>query len=189
MKRFLSILPLLLLPIVFLSPNVVVKWAQDRKGFSVEFEQKDEQVAECIQSGLEVRYRLEYRVCRRRQSWLDNCSDQQLISRSVQYDPVSESYSIKTDSLADSSPAATVMETDADLAMAKIMQFSINAQVDSLAPYLGALNSENHYISIRLRGYCQREEQSLLTQIPYYLTLGIFRFTGFDSGWVDYNLQ
>ena len=189
MKSFFSIFPLLLFPIVLLSPTVIVKWAQDKQGFLVEFERQDTHVAECIQSGLEVRYRIEYKVCRRRQSWLDNCSSKSLVSRSVKYDPVSENYSIKTDSLADSLPATTVMETDADAAMARISEFNLDAQGDFQLPYLQSKAPENTYISVRSRGYCQREEQSLLTQIPYYLTLGIFRFSGFDTGWVDYNLQ
>jgi hypothetical protein len=189
MKSFYLISPLLLLPILLLSPTAIVKWAQDKQGFLVEFEQHDAHVAECIQSGLEVRYRIEYQICRRRKSWLDGCSDKNLISRSVQYDPVSESYSIKTDSLADSLPAATVMETDADLAMAKISEFYLDTQANSLVLYRESKTPENFYISLRARGYCQREEQSLLTKIPYYLTLGMFRFTGFDSGWIDYNLH
>lgn len=183
MRNYFSIVSLFLLPLIFLTPTLSVDRMAETPGLLVKLDFQDEHVARCIESGLEVRYRLEYQVCRMRGSWFDACAEKKLVARSVQYDPVSESYRIKTDSLADVEPAIVTMEMDTDTALSKLSQFVLpdGRELTSQTQY--------SYLSVRVRGYCQREEQSLLTQIPYYLTLGIFRFTGFDTGWIDFNLR
>lgn len=175
---------LLLLPVVLLAPTSTVQWLSDRSGFRITLDKQDDHIVQCMQSGLEVKHRVEFQTCRRRGSWFDHCDKPQLLSRSIQYDAVSENYRIVTDWLSDRSSPAITLETDIDKAQEYLQQFVVPAS--ALPKSISA--DKRLYLSVRVRGYCQQDEKSLFTQIPYYLTFGMFRFAGFDTGWVDYEL-
>ncbi len=182
-----SVLPVwLMVPALLLVPSTIVRWLPDRSGFHISLEEQDKHILQCIQTGLEVRTRMEFKLCRRRSGWFDRCGDNQLLTRSVHYDPVTENYRIVTDLLNDSAPPATLLETDVDKAQKLMQDFTIPAET-VLDPEM-VQPGKTIYIGVRIRGYCERDEKSLFVQIPYYLTFGMFRFAGFDTGWVDYEL-
>ena len=176
----------ILVPIFLMAPELVARWQADQASIRFNLDQNDEHVAQCVQSGLEVKHRLEFRVCRKRGTWLDHCDSTEVMARSIKYDPVSESYSIITDIINDNVAPATVLVTDVEEAQRVMQEFAIPSEF--LKPEGEAAAGKNHYVTFRIRGFCQQDEKSIFTQIPYYLTFGIFRFAGFDTGWVDYEL-
>ena len=177
-----------IVPLILMVPTASIRWRADRQGLKVELEQPDGHLLECIKGGLEVRYRLELKVCRQRSSWFDKCGETQLLTRSVQYDPISENYTLTTDFINDAMPPTVQLETDADKAEREMQEFSISGSSEIRPEDVELIQQNNIYVGVRVRGYCQRDDQSLVAQIPYYLTFGIFRFAGFDTGWVDYQL-
>jgi hypothetical protein len=173
-----------LLPIFLLAPTTTVIWRADGQGLKVMLELSDAHIQECLNGGLEVRHRLELRLCRRRASWWDDCEDAQSIIRSVTYNPISESYNITSDQMNDEVAPVTSIATDADQATKLTQEFSFNTPKGFVRD-----RQESHYVSVRARAVCQQDAKSLVAQIPYYLTFGIFRFAGVDSGWIDYDLS
>jgi hypothetical protein len=174
---------------VLMAPLAAVRWAPERAALHFYLEDEDEQVRECIDGGLEVRYRLEYHICRRRTAWFDDCSPKMLTVRTVQLDPVSEHLSISTDRLADALPAEQALESDLEEGLRKARVFVLKSLSRDQLVSAQEAKDQNNYLSIRIRGFCEQNEDSLVNQIPYYLTFGMFRFTGFDSGWVDYRIE
>ena len=53
-----------LLPVVLLAPSVAVRWQQNGEGIRITVSQSDPHIAQCVEGGLEVRYRLEIKSCR-----------------------------------------------------------------------------------------------------------------------------
>lgn len=187
MRHYSFLVPVFLAAII-MTPTAAVRWKPDRKSLAVVFDHGDPAIEECIQSGLEVRYRIELKICHHRQGWFDGCMENQLITRTVQFDPIGENYKITTDLINDSAPPSSIIETDPDVAAEVLQNYIIE---DFARPYQQSIIKKPdrvYYLSMRARGFCQQDEQSLIAQIPYYLTLGIFRFSGFDTGWVDYQL-
>ena len=180
--------PAFLLPLVLMVPSVALRWQSHGQGVRITVDQGDEHIAQCVQGGLEVRYRVEIKSCREHGGWFDRCGESSLITRTIMYDPVSESYQISTDIIDDSFPPSLVVETDADEAEKKLRDFSIASIAEIVRPDGADPDDLRHFLKVRVRGYCQRDDQSWIAQIPYHLTLGFFQYAGFDTGWNSYEL-
>lgn len=192
MKRFSAFIPsssyaAFILPILLLVPSVAVRWQQNGEGVRITVSQSDPHIAQCVAGGLEVRYRLEIKSCRQHGGWFDKCGEATLITRNILYDPVSESYQITTDVINDADPPVKLVETDSEQAEIKVRDFSIPS-LQSVLPQAGESSLTRPYLRLRIRGYCQRDDQSWISQIPYHLTFGLFQFAGFDTGWTSYEL-
>jgi hypothetical protein len=95
-------------PLMFAFPDLRVNWSGGQlNAVRVVAEGKDEVMEQCVKSGLEVRYRYELRICKRRFLWADSCNDPKVEVHSLQYDPISESYRVMVDKIGDNEAAKT----------------------------------------------------------------------------------
>lgn len=179
----------ILVATIFAAPALSVQWAKQGEAVSIVLDGSDENVDQCLRSGLEVRYRYEVKVCVKRELWWDNCTERYRELRTAQFDPVAESYQMTSDIYLDQDdPLISVHSTfeevrDALGSMDRVPLQRFGSEVAEL------LKKQKVFLSVRVRGACLDNERSLEAQIPYYLTFGQIRFTGFNSGWVDFWLD
>ncbi len=180
---------LFLLHFVFAAPTLAVQWAHGGDSVNVNFSTDDDSLVQCMKSGLEVRYRYDIKVCARQSLWFDDCTERYREIRTLRYDPVGDSYELISDVYSDDKRPSTVFIASAEEAQRALTQIK-DLRLAKVAPEVPDLLQERKvYLSLRARGFCQEDARSLTTQIPYYLTFGMLRFTGSDSGWMDFSLE
>jgi len=174
------------------APEVRVNWTRggQSKAIRISIDNYDRRLLEeCIQGGLEVRYVYEMRLCHKRWYWLDRCGQGRRETRSVQHDPISQTYRVATDRLGDRLPPKVASMTSLE------QVFSNISQIDELP--LDVFNGEEHpvavqapsYVAVRVISECQGQYSETLQQISYFLSLGLVRTSGFDSGWISFQLD
>lgn len=167
----------------------VVQWSGNGSAVDIRMPPLDQDTEQCLQSGLDVRAIFDIKVCARGTYWFDDCTDRYRETRTVQYDAVSESYSIITDIFTDGKRPQTLSGASYEEASSALRALEalplarVGEEVQDL------LQQRKAYLSVRVRGSCLEEERSFGARVPYYLTLGMFRFVGFDSGWIDFSLD
>lgn len=191
MHHRLSILRyLVFVPLIFGFPNLKVNWSGGEfNSVRITAEGKERLINQCIESGLEVRYRYEFRVCKRRFFWADSCEDDVVRVRSLQFDPISESYRVFFDIIGDREPAKIVTHTSLDEALQDVttlvspslaeLGFNEKKYPPARAPYLG----------VRVITDCKGDYSETFARISSVLTLGLVDVGTFDSGWVDFSLS
>jgi Domain of unknown function (DUF4390) len=96
----------LLLVILLLKPEFDLGWVTqgDTSRLRASLRGYNEELSSCISSGLSVRFRFEFELCRKRSFWFDDCKGNRVAVSSVEFDPISETYAITSDLLGDSEP-------------------------------------------------------------------------------------
>jgi hypothetical protein len=161
-------------------PEVKVQWASKKaEAVTISISAAADLFEQCLKGGLQVRYRYELELCRHRILWSDHCAPGVTYLRSLKYEAVSDSYQLSQDRLGDRLPAEVVTVNQREEALARLLSLkrielkSINDEEE--ADYPGA----QRYLSLRVLGECKGE---------YSATFGLLRISGFDTGWVDYQL-
>lgn len=155
---------------------------------------EDANVSNCVKSGLELFYRFELMLCRKRSLWFDKCEHTQVYLQSMQFDPISEIYKVSLDFIGDKKPAAESSHTSFERALELIRSVSAIALESfggDLAPGI-ALSDEKRsrsYLSARVISACRGDYSETLERISYFVSLGLLRTSGFDSGWIDFRLD
>ena len=176
-------------PLIFGFPDLKVNWTGGEfNSVRVLAEGKEALISQCIESGLAVRYRYEFRVCRRRLLWADTCGDEVVHTRTLQYDPISESYRVSIDKLGDHLAPRVVTHPALDEALQNVtvlyspslseLGYSERRYPQKRAPYLG----------VRVVTDCKGDYNETFARISSFLTLGILDIGTYDSGWVDFSL-
>jgi hypothetical protein len=149
----------------------------------------DEMTAQCKKSGLEVRYRFEVRYCQEAYFWSDPCERSRLFLHSLQFDPISQTFRLGADRLGDDDPPTNETIEDETLALKKLASIP-RVELRFLAPELADKEpSPRGYVGVRLLTQCKGVNNETLERLSYFLSLGMVRTSGFDSGWVSFKLQ
>lgn len=180
----------LLLPLVFAVPALVVEHGQtDPKFVDIRIEGLAESYEQCLESGLEVRYRYELQLCKRRANWFDWCGPTRLATRRIAYDPISESYTVYEDLHDDGNEptARNLRSLQEVLSIASVVR---GVSLEHIAAgAVDNLKTGRAYVSVRLSTDCHGSYNKTLARISGVLTLGMVEYGGFDSGWVDFSLK
>ena len=176
--------------IFLLPPQLAVRWSGGSyQGIKAVMDGYDPALEQCARSGLEVHYRYELKLCRRRSMWLDACAVPRVEQRSVQYDPISESYTVNSDRLDDEEPPRAVKTAS----FAEAMQQVVLVPYMSLAfldrDRIGVERYPDSYVSARVVSECRGSYTQALSRLSYFLSLGLLRTSGSDTGWVDFQLS
>ena len=144
---------------------------------------------ECVQSGLEARFRYEMRLCRKRSYWVDSCGDVRSEIHSVQLDPINESFKVKTDRLGDKEGPGVHNIGSLDDALAEAA--SVRRMPLSFLSNEGQLLTDRsrHYVALRVLSECRGEYSQTMERISYIVSLGLLRASGYDSGWIAFSLE
>lgn len=177
------------LPLLFAFPNPNVNWSGgELKAVRITADGKEKVINQCISSGLEVRYRYELRVCRHRILWADYCTDEKVVVRSLNFDPISESYRVVIDKLGDREPAKVTTATTLDAALGAVTAFTSPPLLEMGFNSRDFPANRDPYLNVRVIADCKGDYNETLAQISNFLTLGLVEVGTFDSGWVAFSL-
>ena len=180
---------LLLAGAIFAFPEPKVNWVSPQHdSVKVEVAGKDDFISQCLSSGLELRYRYEARVCKRRLLWADSCEEEKVEIRTLQYDHISEGFRLSIDWLGDKIPAKVIHITNQAEALNAIANIAAIDFVDlGFKPEDFPLSS-SPYMGIRVIADCKGDYNETIAKISSWLTLGLVDLATYDSGWVDFRI-
>lgn len=176
-------------PALASSASIAVNWrTTEAKELVVKVQGHDEILDACAESGVEVRYRYQIRLCRGRSWWFDRCQDEQRLSRSFQFDPISEDYEVKSDQYGDGAAPQSTRVNSASAA------FNLISTVDNLPISLLERDelvesSSKSYLGVRVLADCRNDSNLIAKRISTIVTLGLVQVGSFDSGWVDFEFK
>ncbi len=181
---------IVLIAFSFLPPQLLVNWAGGKHdGVRILMSGSDEITDQCVRGGLEARFRFELRFCKKRSIWLDKCAEVRMAINSLQYDPISEIYSVTSDIIGDedSPKVSRFNSVEEAIKQATVVEF---ISLDFLDPE-GLRNSEDRrsYVKARILTECRGEYSETFLRLSYLLSLGLIRTSGFDSGWIGFGLD
>ena len=177
-----------LLALLLLVPELDLGWVTrgDNSKLRVSFKGYESELNSCLASGLSVRFRFEFELCRKRRFWLDDCQGSRVAVSSVEFDQISETYAVTSDLLGDTDLPVVERVTDvqkaiqlasgrSDLTLEWLTKGSEVAS-SSLGPaYRGRVYAE-----------CRGEYSQSMRRLSYILSFGLVRSGGYDSGWVEF---
>lgn len=181
---------LLLLPLIFAVPELRINWsAPEDSSITIQLQGDARESANCLRGGLELSYKFEARLCKRRPFWFDTCQDVRELTRKVSYDPISQTYSVDEFW---SSDRANVVNTRYSSRRSMVRYVHTLAAVP--LKFLSFresefVNSKRSYVSVRVRTDCRGEYNETLAAISQVLSLGQIEVSGFDTGWIDFRLR
>jgi hypothetical protein len=170
------------------SPELDIKMAgSTAPGFALQVHGQDDLLEKCMQGALELRYRFKVKICRKRTAWFDDCKSEKIISQSLRFDPISETYKVTSDEIGDREPPRSMTLTSREDAVRELtgipnLAFS-SLKNDDPAFVMG----ERTYLRARVESECKGAFNETLANISTFLTLGLVKISGFDSGWIDFN--
>ena len=182
-------LPIFFLPIVLGIFNLQVNWSSAaRDGVNIIAAGEDQFINQCLEKGLQVSFRFKTRICKRRSLWFDDCEDERIDTRAVEFDPISQRYEIAIDTHHDAEGPKKVRYADRESALevASVMRaVPISKLPRTRAEYL---DPYKNYLGIRTITECKGEGR-YFGQIPLILSLGLINTAVKDSGWIAFDLS
>lgn len=179
----------LVIPLLFDVPTLALRWSgPENSALEVKIDSFSPVLETCIESGLEVRYRYEFQLCRKRAAWFNACADSLLVRHSLIYDAVTQSYKVIRDQHGDADPEEStsydsLQEAWQSLVSVKNLSLDVLARGDKRFA-----KARDRYVSVRVSGSCKGEYNQTLARIAYFLTLGLARIDAFSTGWIDFKL-
>jgi hypothetical protein len=143
--------------------------------------QHDESMEECRQSGAEVYYRYETEMCVRRKSWGENCKKVLINTRTLNFDPITETYSVVSDRWGDDDPAEKHSYTEWSQALSSL------SEVTNIPVSLDQEERRRQFMNAKVRFICKGQSSALLSRLSQIITLGIAPAEGIDSGWQEFD--
>ena len=171
-------------------PQLLMNWSgQKHQGIKVSVQSSEIVMEPCIKSGLEVRYRFEMRLCKRGKVWIDRCGETRVEARSLQYDPISEMYTVSLDRWNDNADPRVehYMKLSDAMRSTTIVQNMPLSFMDT-RDFL-QYGRDRAYVSVKVRSECRGEYSGTMERISHILSFGLIRVSGFDTGWTDFQLD
>lgn len=179
--------PPLLSAILAVAPHLLIQ--TNDQGVRVAVQGRDESMARCIDAGLELEYRFEVEVCRKRSLWFDSCGGVKQQITSLRYEPVSDIYLVWRDIIGDKEKpwGMRFMSAEDGISEASV---SKSTSYHLLAGGEDRLQSgERRYIRARASTRCKEERDRTLDRVTEGLTFGLVKPDHFDSGWKEKKLE
>jgi hypothetical protein len=182
-------LHLILLPLLAV-PEIAVQWANRSEAtVNIALSGDGEFVEPCLKAGLQVEYRFQLQACRYRGLWMDDCEEERVLIHRLSLDPVSRKYTFAADLLRDEEPPVEENLQSLKEATARMQQIELfPLRVLHESKRFGNPTPEQ-YLNVKVTGWCEGEFNRTLARISSFLTLGIFRSTEFETGWLEFDLR
>lgn len=176
---------LLALVIILGNPELILHGTKENPQIiNLEVKGKDSLVNECIDNGQEIRYRFELKVCEN-SSFFGSCSPPMVQTRFLSWTPISNAYQLISDlhrdhklpeglTFADREEALTALRTIKDLDLGFFKEYQANGDT---------------YLQARAFSECRGEYSKTIAELSYYLSLGLIRLSGFNTGWTNFELN
>lgn len=177
---------LFLLPILAAAGSIQFSLRSGRdSSLKVIYPGRDAVIEQCVKGGLEVRFRFEVRLCKRRSLWWSACKEPITETHFVRFDPITENYQVVFDRLGDKAPpitsnVSTLREALQELSTIQSMPLLNLAHGDH-----EFASSPKAYVSARVISHCKGEFNETVARISDFLTLGLLDVGMSDTGWSD----
>lgn len=178
-----------ILPLLFANPDMLVDWEGSSSDMvNVSLRPGGEVLETCLQAGMEVRFRFETQLCRRRSMWFADCGERTQVIHGIQYDPISQTYQVRMDRIGDRKPeeSVTLESRDEGLQLAAHLQ---HVSLKDLGLGTEVSAADRVFLSLKATSDCRGEYSEILSRIGYYLSLGLVKIDAFNTGWVAYELK
>jgi len=188
MLRLLLLITLLAAP----APQAAVRW-HDTSLESVSVILDHEQPAELrelLERGLELRFRTNIKLCRKRGFWFDPCGKTGLEIKQIKRDQLSDNYRISEDRFYDQEEPLTrsVERLDDALQQARHVSAYPLKIILGRQDLAQARRSKRSYLYVRLEVEVVRS-RSMVEWGTYLLSLGLLDAKSYDSGWHKFYLS
>lgn len=178
----------ILIPLLFGFTQLSVNWVHKSRGvISLHVTEHDPIMMECQKSGSEVYYRYEYQLCRRRSLWFNACETTSVVTRTLNWDPISDNYSVVSDMLGDEHPAVKSTFTTSKEALEELSAVKEVVLKDFVK--LDPAVKHRYYLRARVKFICKGQTSATLDRISSIMTLGLVNLGTADSGWIDFPLE
>lgn len=178
------------LPVALAVPEVAVNWMSAGLGaIKVQVGGRDDLLGKCLKSGLAMEYKYQIRLCRRRAAWFDACAQRFREKRVLSFDPISGVYTLEADRFDDAEPPQTLRFDsleDARSALGRVEGLTLAQLSGGEGGFAG---SPRAYVRVRVQSDCRGDYNRTLARISSFVTLGLVRISGFDTGWTAFRLD
>lgn len=172
---------------ILANPELQVNWSgRDSNVVRVMLRGEDGITGDCIGSGLELRYRYEFRFCKRVALWFDACGPVRRENHQVQFDPVRQTYRYWADRLDDQQPPEQQVYSSVDDALKRLRTVEALPLQFLATDFEAKAATGKAYLDARVLTQCRGEYDATLARISYVLSLGLVRTSGYDSGWIQF---
>jgi len=180
----------LALPIIFSTPELTVNWlTSNQRSVALVLQGEDPIIGKCLQSSLTLRYKYQLQICKRRPLWFDVCKDELELRRSVTFDPISRTYDLNS-KWAYKAEEEIVQHFSSRMELLKSLQTIKAVDLNVLAENsLSFIQSQRSYISARVSSDCKGDYNETLAELSHFLSFGLIRISGFDTGWLDFRMR
>jgi len=180
----------LLLPILFMQPTLSMQWLDsNRQSVVIKMEGVDERWQQCVASGFQARCRIEVKVCRRRKSWLDHCTEAMVLKRGIESDPVSGLVKATSDVVGDKEDPESVGHENYTAALSSLLA-PFEVSLDQLAKREPEILKEKKvYLSAQVVSACRGEVNPMLRRLSQFLSFGLLDLQDRSGGWIDFEIK
>ncbi len=190
MKRkplfFYSIIPVLLLTSALQLASLRINLlATDNEKIRLLLASEERVINTCLSSGLELQFKYEVRACKRRYTWFDKCGSSSVINKVLLFNPINETYRLVSDS---DGVVSTQTFSNRKEALSDALQVEDLALLQIAGGRKDLINSRRSYLSARVECTCKGRYSKTLSELSYYLTLGLVSLGGFETGWINFAL-
>lgn len=163
-----------------------MRWATQHKDkLAVQLERDQNAEKYCLDNGLIVSYRYEFKLCRKRSWWLDSCTEPRIEVHNLKFEPISESYTVETDKLGDADRAQESLSLSAEEAFDEVIHTEIEPSSFALPR---SQSTRPQYLQARVRYTCKGDRSAVIDRISNVISLGLVGLGTAESGWIDFNL-
>lgn len=167
---------------------ILINWEDNKQDFlRIRHYQNKSILKQCLDSGFKLVFTYRFEICKHRGLWFDPCLKELSYTKELSYEPLQQVYTLKE--INNTSRKRRVKEFDVnDSAFNELLTLG-DLELNKIS--LGSLEyrrSKRSYISININGVCSGRSEDLSEAIAGLLTLGIFNFNEYESGWIDFRL-
>lgn len=142
---------------------------------------RNEFMEQCVQGGLELRFKYEFSICRRRSFWFDHCTDTRSEIVGLRYEPVSAVYVVTRDRLGDATGPQVHRHIALDSAFGESSEMAPMSEV-FLTDGSSEFSRGRRYARGKVIVWCKQEKDQTLEHLAEGLSFGLARSNRFDSG-------
>lgn len=160
-----------------------------QNSITVNLQGKDPLFEHCIKSGFVLRYNFESQICKKNRFWFDDCPRKRRIKYQLTYNSITNQYKMEADRIGDDQPALVTYYNslnEAQRAFFVVEDLSMHFIAHEDTSYL---EDPQSYLRARAFSDCLGDYNRTVGSISNFLTFGLYRMSGFDTGWIDFEFK
>ena len=178
-----------IISLVFAVPSIQLFVNRVEESVFINLSGEDELLEQCVKSGFTLSYDFEAQLCQERFILADNCKERRKIKHFLTYDSITSKYALRSDTLGDlQEPSVSYYSSlkDARNALYQVNNIPLLFLAHRDETFY---SSPDTYIQARVTSDCIGDHNQTIGDLSYYLTLGFYRISGFDTGWYEYSIK